>query len=152
MSRLFTDGAFLEQIEQQFEGEPRLSFHVTMQFVPGWLIPRDPDTGRAPKWTFPKALMFAIWKTIQAFRFLRGTPFDPFGRTAHRKMESQLIVDYEKTLEELLEGLDRETLPIAVEIASLPELIRGYDTVKERHLEEARSKQRELLDLFRRRA
>ncbi len=152
VSRLYTDGAFLEQIEQQFEGEPKLSFHVTMQFVPEWLIKRDPDTGRSPKWTFPKGFMVAVWRTIRAFKFLRGTPFDPFGRTAHRKMERQLIVDYEKTVEELLEGLDRETLPIAVEIACLPELIRGYDTVKERHFEEAMSKQHELLDLFRRRS
>ena len=55
-------------------------------------------------------------------------------------------------LEELLRGLTKETADLACEIASLPEGIRGFDTVKERHLDEVRSKQAELLAAFRLRA
>ncbi len=151
VSRLYTDGAFLEQVRQQFDGDPQLAFHVTMQFVPAFLIPRDPDTGRAPKWTFPAWFMLSVWKTIRRFAFLRGTPFDPFGWTADRRLERQLPRDYEHRLQELVDGLNAENHALAVEIASLPEGIRGYGTVKDQQLEQVRSKEQELLEAFRRR-
>jgi indolepyruvate ferredoxin oxidoreductase len=86
---------------------------------------------------------------LARFKFLRGTPFDPFGWTAHRRLERALVQEYEATLEELLGGLRPETQALAIEIASVPELVRGFDLVKERHLEEARARQRELLGRLR---
>jgi indolepyruvate ferredoxin oxidoreductase len=61
-----------------------------------------------------------------------------------------MIRDYRATVEELLDGLTAGNLDQAVEIASIPEHIRGYDIVLERHHEDALSKQSELLDAFRR--
>ena len=69
----------------------------------------------------------------------------------HRRLERRLIGEYEATLDELLDGLSAENRDLAVEIASLPEYIRGFDTVKESQLAETRAKQAELLDAFRRR-
>jgi indolepyruvate ferredoxin oxidoreductase len=123
--------------------------------VPAWLpraiSRRDPDTGRVEKVGFG-AWMFALLRMLARLRFLRGTPIDPFGWTPHRRLERRLIRDYEQTLGELLEGLSSETLDLAVEIASIPELIRGFDSVKERQLEIAQAKRTDLLDAFRRRA
>ncbi len=68
---------------------------------------------------------------------LRGTAFDIFGKTGERRMERELIQRYRNTIDELLAGLSTERLPRAVEIASLPEDIRGYGHVKERHLKAA---------------
>ncbi len=150
VARLYTDGSLERQLAQQFEGTPRVSFHLSLQFLPAWLVRRDPDTGRAPKWRFPAWLMLPMWRVIRSLRFLRGTPVDPFGRTPHRRMERAMIREYEETVEELLEGLGRESHGLAVEIASLPEMVRGFDTVKEHHVQQAREKQRELLDSFRR--
>jgi indolepyruvate ferredoxin oxidoreductase len=93
--------------------------------------------------------MFTALKLMARFKFLRGTPFDPFGWTAHRKLERKLIADYEATLGELLAKLTPANRDVAVEIARIPELIRGFDLVKERQLEEAMAKQRERLDAFR---
>ena len=112
---------------------------------------RDPDTGRVKKikvwrWALPLFLM------ISRFKFLRGTPFDVFGMTAHRKLERKLIADYEATVAEILDGLSADNLDIAVDIASVPEHIRGFDLVKEEQLESARAKEAELLDAFRRQA
>jgi indolepyruvate ferredoxin oxidoreductase len=50
---------------------------------------------------------------------------------------------------ELLDGLSAENLPGAVEIASLPEHVRGFDDVKERQHEAALAKQSELMAAFR---
>jgi indolepyruvate ferredoxin oxidoreductase len=72
---------------------------------------------------------------------LRGTAFDIFGHTEERKMERQLIADYRASIEALLaKGLTAARLPLAVDIARIPEEIRGYGHVKERHLRVARPK------------
>jgi len=80
---------------------------------------------------------------------LRGTPFDAFGMSAERKAERRLIGEYEATVAELLEHLDGENRKLAVEIASVPEHIRGFGHVKRRHLDEAKKKEAGLLAAFR---
>ena len=150
VARLYTDGSFRRQLERELEGDYRLKIHLSPQFLPGFLAPRDPETGRIKKWAMPAPLMLAGFRVMAALRFLRGTPFDFFGWGAHRRLERRLIAEYEATLGELLLGLSAENRPLAVEIASLPEHVRGFDSVKERHLAEAKDKQRELLAAFRR--
>ena len=86
---------------------------------------------------------------LAKMRFLRGTPFDPFGRTAERRMERRLIEEYFETVEELLAGLRAENLGLAVEIASVPETIRGYGHVKARAVETAESEKAALLKRWR---
>jgi len=69
--------------------------------------------------------------------------------TAHRKLERRLITDYEATVALLLDGLSPDNLSVAVDIASVPEHIRGFDLVKEEQLESAKAKEAELLEAFR---
>jgi indolepyruvate ferredoxin oxidoreductase len=152
VARLYTDGSLERQLAREFEGSYRLRIHLSPQFLPAFLAPRDPDTGRVAKWSVPLPLARAGFRLLAALRFLRGTPFDVPGRTAHRRLERRLVAEYERTVEELLEGLTRENRALAAQIASLPEHVRGFDTVKERQLEEARAKERELLAAFRRSA
>ena len=57
-----------------------------------------PHTGEPIKSTFGH-WMFSSMKILAKFKFLRGTLFDPFGKTKERKMERQLIQDYEKTID-----------------------------------------------------
>jgi indolepyruvate ferredoxin oxidoreductase len=148
VARLYTDGSLVRQLEREFEGDYRLRIQLSPQFLPAFLAPRDPETGRVRKWSIPASLMLPAFRVMAALRFLRGTPFDPFGWTAHRRLERRLVAEYEATLETLLAGLGAGNRALAVEIASLPELLRGFDSVKERHLAAAREKQRELLEAF----
>jgi indolepyruvate ferredoxin oxidoreductase len=149
VARLYSDGSFAAQLSREFEGDYSLSLHLSPQFLPGFLAPRDPETGRIKKWRIPMGLMLPAFRVMAALRFLRGTPLDPFGWTRHRRAERAEIARYERTLAELLDALTRENLPVAVEIASLPESVRGFDTVKDRSLEAARGKETELLAAFR---
>jgi indolepyruvate ferredoxin oxidoreductase len=71
---------------------------------------------------------------------LRGTAFDPFGKSQERRTERALIDEYRSAIDELLQGLTADKLPLALEIARIPEDIRGYGHVKERHLAAARAK------------
>jgi indolepyruvate ferredoxin oxidoreductase len=89
-------------------------------------------------------MLYAL-RVLAKFRFLRGTAFDFFGHTAERRSERALIEEYEKTIDEVLARLDQNNLALMSEIASVPEGIRGYGHVKERHLLAARQKQAILL-------
>jgi indolepyruvate ferredoxin oxidoreductase len=145
VARLWSDGSFRAQLESEFESWGR----IRIQLAPQLFNPRDPDTGRARKWSLGPWALRAM-AVLARFKFLRGTPFDPFGWTRHRRLERALVAEYEATVEELLARLAPDTRELAVEIASVPESIRGFDLVKERHLEQARARQQELLARFRR--
>jgi indolepyruvate ferredoxin oxidoreductase len=93
--------------------------------------------------------MASALKGLAKLRFLRGTAFDPFGRTAERRAERRLIADYEATVDELLRGLRAESHATAVEIAALPEDIRGFGPVKAESIAAARAREAELLARFR---
>jgi indolepyruvate ferredoxin oxidoreductase len=148
VARLYTDGSLERQLEREFEGDYQLRLHLSAQFLPGALARRDPDTGRARKLTLPAPLMFAVFRVIRAFRFLRGTPFDFAGWTEHRRGERRLIADYERRVEELIAGLSAGNRDVATEIARLPEQVRGFDTVKDENLRNVREKEAELLRAF----
>jgi indolepyruvate ferredoxin oxidoreductase len=80
---------------------------------------------------------------------LRGTPLDLFGKTAERKRERELIVEYETLVAELVAKLAPHNHMLAVSLARIPEEIRGYGHVKDRHLAAAKKKEAELLEKFR---
>ena len=93
--------------------------------------------------------MFTAFRVLKRFRFLRGSAFDPFGHTAERRMERQLVVDYVRIVEELLQSLSLGNHALAVEIARVPEHIRGYGHVKDAQLSVAMAKQAQLLAQWR---
>ena len=85
---------------------------------------------------------------LAKFKFLRGTPFNPFGYSAERKTERSLVADYEKLLGEIVDRLTPGNHPVAVELASIPEKIRGFGPVKERHLTAAKAEEAALREQF----
>jgi indolepyruvate ferredoxin oxidoreductase len=144
VARLHSDPPFAQRIEAMFEGRYTLRFHL----APPIFNKRDPRTGLARKSEFGPWMM-AAFRALAKLKRLRGTPFDPFGMTEERRTERRLVGEYEATVNELLERLDRGNRKLAVEIAFIPDLIRGFGHVKRRNLEEAKRKEAELLAAFR---
>ncbi len=144
VARLYTDGAFLRQLQQQFEGDFRLEFHL----APPLFARRDPATGELLKRGYGP-WVFAAFRLLARLKRLRGTPFDMFGRTAERKHERRLIADYQAVIAELAAALTPDNHALAVEIARVPERIRGYGHVKERNLAAAKAREAALLAAFR---
>ena len=142
--RLWSSDSFRRQVETEFEGDYKLQFHL----APQMLAPRDPDTGRVKKITIHR-WVFAALKQLRHFKFLRGTPLDIFNRTAHRRREWALIPEYEAIVDELLRDLTPQNRDLALQIAEIPEHIRGFDTVKDAQLAAAKEKEAELLAAFR---
>src|SRR5450432_4097286 len=144
VARLYTDGEFARRVASQFEGDYKLSFHL----APPMSNKPDAVTGEAKKSVYGPWMMSAF-KVLAKMKGLRGTELDIFGKTAKRRMERQLITDYEALLDELLPRLAAHNHAIAVDLASIPEYIRGYGHVKDRHLKAAKAKEAALVAAYR---
>jgi indolepyruvate ferredoxin oxidoreductase len=132
VARLYTDGRFEKQLRAQFEGDARLSFHL----APPLFAKRDPATGHLKKqaygpWVLP------LMRVLTRFKGLRGGWFDPFGKTAERRMERSLVQMYISMIEALLPSLTASNHAAAVKLAGIAAEVRGFGHVKERQLRQA---------------
>ncbi|MBN9468538.1 MAG: indolepyruvate ferredoxin oxidoreductase family protein [Bosea sp.] len=146
VSRLYSDGAFRRQLAATFEPDSasgqklRLEFHL----APPLLAKADPNTGLPRKLSFGPWMMGAFG-LLSKLKGLRGTAFDVFGYTQERKTERKLVADYEALLSEIRTKLAPENHALCVALAAIPEKIRGFGHVKERHLKQAKVEETELL-------
>ncbi len=84
-------------------------------------------------------------RLLARLKLLRGGALDVFARSEDRKLDRSLLADYERTLEAVLAGLRRDTHAVAVELAALPEAVRGYGHIRRRHAEHAAVRHTELM-------
>jgi indolepyruvate ferredoxin oxidoreductase len=128
VARLHTDPAFTAKIGALFEGDYKLVHHLAPP-----LLAKTNDKGELVKRPYGPWMRTAFG-VLARLKGLRGGPLDVFGRTEERRMERALIARYEATVAELLQSLDDGNRALAVEIARLPEDVRGFGHVKLRHL------------------
>jgi indolepyruvate ferredoxin oxidoreductase len=140
VARLYTEGRFMHELAETFERWDRIVFHM----APPLLARRGAD-GRPRKMRLGPWLM-PLMRGLAAMRRLRGTTLDPFGRTAERRLERQLASDYEAMIDELLPALGAAHHALAIELARVPERIRGFGHVKVANVATARARWRELRD------
>lgn len=143
VARLYTRGDFQRRLQQQFEGDYTLRFHL----APPLLAKKDAHGNLIKREYGP--WMFTAFKLLARLKFLRGGTFDVFGYSEERRGERQLIADYSATVDMLLERLDADNVGLAAQIASIPEHIRGYGHVKHAHLQEAKAREAALLAQWR---
>jgi indolepyruvate ferredoxin oxidoreductase len=134
VARLHTDPAFLTKIESMFEGDYKLVHHLAPP-----LTAKKNDKGELVKKAYGPWMRKAFG-LLARLKGLRGGALDLFARTEERRTERALIQQYRECIDELLRTLSADKLPLAAEIARIPEEIRGYGHVKERHLKAARAK------------
>jgi len=134
VARLHSDPAFLARVDGMFEGDFKLNYHLAPP-----MIAKKNAKGELQKKKFGPAMLTGF-RLLARLKGLRGTALDPFGRTEERRTERALIGEYRAAVEELLAGLSAENHALALEIASLPEQIRGYGHVKARNLAAVRTR------------
>ncbi len=138
VARLYSDGAFLEQVKTQFESWDSFEFHL----APPLFSNRDSKGHLIKKQYGPWMMKAYGW--LARMRFLRGGVFDIFGYTAERKMERNLLAEYEDVLDEIETELKPKTLDAAIRLATYPQLIRGFGHVKEANVEKANAERMRL--------
>ncbi|RRW36336.1 indolepyruvate ferredoxin oxidoreductase family protein [Ectopseudomonas oleovorans] len=139
VARLYSDATFRKQLEAQFEGDYQLQFHL----APSWLSKPDAVTGQPRKRSFGPWMLKAFG-VLARFKFLRGSVLDPFGHSAERRLERELIEEYEANVAYLLGELNAGNYHTAVALAEIPEQVRGYGHVKEAALAKAREQASQL--------
>jgi indolepyruvate ferredoxin oxidoreductase len=138
VARLFTSGDFEKRLNEAFEGELTVKYNL----APPLFAKRD-EQGRLIKTEYGSWVRPAF-RLLARARVLRGTVLDVFGKTEERRMERQLIEDYRAAIEAALGGLTEDNLKQVVELAGLPEQIRGFGHVKQASLEKVRVRWRAL--------
>ena len=139
VARLHCAPALREAIAREFEGDARLRFHLAPPLPGG---PLD-GQGRPRKREFGGWIVLAFW-LLARLRFLRGTALDPFGRTAERREERQLVADYRASIERIAASFGTVDFDAALALARIPEQIRGFGPVKRASIEAARARWLEL--------
>ena len=121
VARLSLDPALRAQIAAQFGPDAQYVWRLHPPVLRKLGLRRKIALGQ---WATP------LFVALRAGRRLRGTPFDPFGRFAVRRVERRLIVEYRQVIQELLAGLRSDNHALALQIATLPNIVRGYEHVK----------------------
>ncbi len=143
VARLHTDTAFLDKVNGMFEGDFTLNYHLAPP-----MIAKKNEKGELLKQPFGP-WMLGAFRLLARLKGLRGTPLDIFGKTDERRTERALIGQYRASVEEVLQSLTAANHATAVEIARIPEQIKGYGHVKERHLVAARKQWDSLMNQWR---
>ncbi len=139
VARLYVDTGFLERVKAQFEGDVKLRFHL----APPLFSKRDAQGHLVKKPYGP--WMATAYRWLARARFLRGTPLDVFGYTHERRAERAAIGEFEAAMRRVAQGLTNERLNVALELARLPQSVRGYGHVKERQARIAHERAQRLL-------
>ncbi|MCW5259342.1 indolepyruvate ferredoxin oxidoreductase family protein [Verminephrobacter eiseniae] len=143
VARLHTGAAFRKQIESMFEGKVRLVHHLAPPMFARKNRDGEPLKGEYGPW------MRSALRVLARLKGLRGTAFDPFGYAQERRRDRALIVEYRRSIEELLPTLSAQNLDLALEVARIPEEIRGYGHVKARNAAAANTKRERLMAQWR---
>ncbi len=139
VARLYTHPDFMNKIKQQFDGDVSLTFHL----APPLFAKRD-SHGHLIKQSFGPWVMRAFgW--LANMKHLRGGMWDVFGRTTERRMERTLRDEYLRTMGELASTVNADNHAALIELATLPEHVRGFGHVKEKSVLAYQKKRTELL-------
>ena len=132
-----------DKAQAAFAGDMKLTYHL----APPMLTKTGSD-GRPVKKEYGARMAWAFTK-LAKLKWLRGTPFDPFGRTAERKIERALIKEYEADMQEVMQIVRPDTQEAAIALAALPRDIRGFGPVKDANARKAAKRREELLAVLR---
>ena len=143
VARLYSNGEFERRVADKFEGDYRLRFHL----APPWFARRDAQTGIPRKREFGAWIM-PLFRLLARGKGLRGGAFDVFGYSAERRMERELIEQFEDDIDSILAMLTDENFEVALELAALPQKIRGFGHVKQKSAADASNRRKALLRQF----
>ena len=140
VARLHMQTGFIDTLKREFEGDFRINYHLAPPFMPA----KHDARGRPRKRTFGQWMQMPL-SVLARLKWLRGTRLDPFGYTAERRAERELIGWYEGLIAVMLDRLEAARLPDLLAIARAPMDIRGYGPVKDAAIRKVKADVCELL-------
>ena len=135
VARLLTEPQFVDGVHAEIPGSAKLTYRLHPPALRA--LGRRKKIGLGPR-------SHVALRVLAKGKRLRGTVFDPFGYAHVRKVERGLLAEYSRILTDLASGLDEGGYDRAVEIAALPDMVRGYEGVKLANVETYRARLSEL--------
>jgi indolepyruvate ferredoxin oxidoreductase len=86
-----------------------------------------------------------VLRLLRGLRGVRGTRWDVFGYAAVRREERRLIAWYTVLVGAVLDHLQAATYPVILDIAKLPDGIRGYEEIKLGNVRQAKARAESLM-------
>ncbi|WP_312757041.1 indolepyruvate ferredoxin oxidoreductase family protein [Pulveribacter sp.] len=139
VARLYSHPDFRRELHEQFEGDFRLKLHLGA----GPFARRNRATGAVGK-SEVGSWILGVFKVMSALRGLRGSWLDVFRWSPERPLERQLVQQYEQDLERIVRELRADNLSLAVQLAQLPDSVRGYGHVKEQQAQQMQARRARL--------
>ena len=143
IARLYTSKSFFKDLESQFEGDYKINFH----FSPPLFSKIDKNTGRPKKFVFNQLFLIFL-NFLTKIKRIRGTFFDVFSFTKERKFEKNILEQYKSVINKICKKINLNNYDIALQIANLPEEIRGFGQIKEKNYFHTKKKEESLLIEF----
>jgi len=140
VARLYSAPEFKAALQDTFGDKGNLRFNL----APPLLSKRHPDTGHLMKKEFGPWMLKAFGG-LSRLKGLRGTAFDIFGYTEERRSERRMIEDYIRVIDDILPVAQGEDKTLALQIAELPDMVRGYGHVKEKNMADYEARKDQLL-------
>ena len=144
VGRLYSDGEFLKKLGSAVRG--RLQAHLPSRAA--LVLGSRPDDRPAQEEEYG-AWVMPMFRMLASLKKLRGTKLDIFGYSEERRMERRLIGEYQATIDEVLATLGQDNHALAVQIASVPETMRGFGHIKEKNVKAAKEREASLLASYR---
>ncbi|MDC9596962.1 indolepyruvate ferredoxin oxidoreductase family protein [Xenorhabdus anantnagensis] len=140
VARLYVKTDFFDKLRSQFDNTDNIRFHLSLPLFNR----KDPRTGQRGKreygsWIIP------LLRFLAACKPLRGTAFDIFGYQEERKQERNLLLEYERLIDILIEKMDRYNLITCQQLAELPNQVRGFGHVKQKAIKNMMERKETLL-------
>jgi indolepyruvate ferredoxin oxidoreductase len=136
VARLHLDAVERAKLQAEFGEDAKIAFNLHPPLLRALGLKRKLELG---SWFVPS------FRALRRMRRLRGTRLDPFGRAEVRKVERELIDEYEAMIADALAHLTPELHATAVELLELPDVIRGYEEIKLRNVALFRTRAKPLL-------
>ncbi|MET0900759.1 MAG: indolepyruvate ferredoxin oxidoreductase family protein [Mycobacterium sp.] len=121
VARLLTDPQFLQQVQSEIPGGQNLTYKLHPPVLRA--LGRSKKIGLKPR-------SHVTLRLLAKGKRLRGTGLDPFGYAHVRRVERALLAEYTAIVSRLAAELEAGNYDRAVEIAALPDLVRGYEDIK----------------------
>jgi indolepyruvate ferredoxin oxidoreductase len=137
VARLHLDEAARAAVTQEFGAAVKIYWHIHPPIFRAMGLNRKLVLGA---WFKP------AFQVLRAMRGVRGTRWDLFGYAKMRRLERQLIDEYRSTIQDVLPQLTLGNRALMVELASLPDMVRGYEEVKLRNVGRYEARRRELAE------
>lgn len=142
VARLFSMPSFQQQLNEQFEGDFKLTFNLAPPLLSG-----TAPNGRPKKRTFGPWVQ-KLFAVLQHGKRVRGTPLDVFGYTRERRSERRFLKQYEQDVARIISELNADNADIALQILALPDEVRGFGPVKHAAMATAQARRKTLWQEF----